>query len=93
MSAMYEHYCVEKATPEKSVWKVLVQKEGGGEALRYYRRQVHNMMVFFADVEGRANEDGLVEVGTRERREKVREFGGTLLSGGNCSDSCKLEPC
>jgi hypothetical protein len=83
VSAMYEHCCVEMATPEKSVWKVLVQKEGGEEkALRYYRRQVHNMMVFFAHVESRANGGSVVEVVTREGREKLRVFADALLSGG-----------
>ena len=91
VSAVYEHYCVEKVTPEKSVWKVLVQKEGGEEkALSYFRRQMHNMMLFFADVEGRASESGIVEVMTEEGKEKLKGFATSLLSGGKCACSISM---
>lgn len=82
VSAMYAHYCVEQATPEKGLWKALVQQEGGEEeALEQYRRQVHNIVAFFADVEGVANE-GVVEVVTEKGQDKLRDFIDTLLSRG-----------
>jgi len=83
VSAMYAHYCVETAMPEKMLWDALVQKEGGKEeALRYYRRQVHNIVAFFAHVKGVANEGGVVEVVTKKGQCNMRDFVDTLLSAG-----------
>lgn len=80
---MYEYYCVEKAVPERTVWKALVLKEGSDEgALRHYRCQVHNMMMMFAGVEGSARNEGVVEVITSEGIEKMKLFYYTLFSGG-----------
>lgn len=65
---------------------MLLHVEGGEvEALGYFRRQVHNVMMFWVGVEGRGSKEGVIEVLTREGRERLVEFGEALLSGGKCT--------
>jgi len=70
--------------PERTVWEMLIVVEGGEvNALWGFRRQLHNVMMFWSDVEGLANEQGVIEVVKMEEKDKLEKFAKALLSEGN----------
>lgn len=80
---LYGYVCEMQMPAGQAVWTTLIQTTGSEKgALAHLRRQVHNIMVFFANVEGDSTSGVVMEVASEKGRAKLEGFRKKLLSTG-----------